>query len=298
MSDNINLDQDSYRKYLDNWLDGISSEISFWKSLMVVEHAGGGGVTYIKKKFILEKYITGKKTRLLDVGSGPFPYVGAKTDKTELEYHAVDPLAQCYKILRDRYKICADIIPEFAFVEYLTEKFSENYFDIVHMSNALDHCFNPLLGIYQMLHVCRIGGKVILRHGNNEAENSNYDGFHQWNICVENTELIIWRPKIRYNITQIIQKYADIFLETNEPSQHGVILQKKQTIPLEKIQFLPMSIVNEKIFERLYKLIFRMVDKKRNNVYIWIRYLLFKIPLVVILSKNIKKMQNLRKIKE
>jgi len=42
---------------------------------------------------------------------------------------------------------------ESGFVELLDRKYPENSFDIVHMSNALDHSFNPVIEIAQLLYI-------------------------------------------------------------------------------------------------------------------------------------------------
>lgn len=86
-----------------------------------------------------------------------------------------------------------------------------NYYDIVHMSNALDHCFDPLEGIYQLLTVVKVGGKIILRHNDNEAEHEKYTGFHQWNLTIVNGEFQIWRKGVRpINVQNIIKEVAEV----------------------------------------------------------------------------------------
>lgn len=54
-----------------------------------------------------------------------------------------------------------------------TTYLTDGSFDVVHMSNALDHCFDPIFGLMQLISVCKIGGKVILRHNENEALNEH-----------------------------------------------------------------------------------------------------------------------------
>lgn len=192
------FDYDAYKNYLETWLNGISSELHFWKHYM--ETKGSEWTTDWEslisndRSFVLEKYLNSETTKFLDIGSGPFSSCGLKTSKTRLDFYAVDPLAYIYKALKTKYGISTGITPEFAMVERLVEKFGTNNFDIVHMRNALDHSFNPIVGIMHMLSVCKIGGKVILQHAKNEAENENYSGFHQWNLCIENSEFIVWRP--------------------------------------------------------------------------------------------------------
>lgn len=99
-------------------------------------------------------------------------------------------------------------------MELLDNKYGQNSFDMVHMSNSLDHCFDALNGIYQLIYICKIGGKIILRHTENEAERSEYEGFHQWNLSVHNEEnsFIIWRGKRRIDIAKELGEYVDIYI--------------------------------------------------------------------------------------
>lgn len=180
---------------LDRWLNGIYNEIFFWKNYM--ETGGGrfksGFADTIEKnkKFILEddlSFFEGKdRVDFIDVGSGPFSRCGFVTEKIKLNCISVDPLADIYTILKRKNHLENGVKLESGFVELLDKKFPKNTFDFVHMSNALDHSFNPIVGISQLLNVCKIGGKVVLRHNQNEAETEQYDGFHQWNLLTESS---------------------------------------------------------------------------------------------------------------
>jgi SAM-dependent methyltransferase len=188
---------DGYMRNMSNWLNGISSEAAYWEGY-IAKNVLRNKENWLKtisdeRAFDFDKYINSNESSFLDVGSGPFSNTGNKTNKAILEYHAADPLAFIYEALKKRYGITTGIKPEFAYVEKLKEKYGENKFDIVHMSNALDHSFDPIYGIYQMLSVCKIGGIVILEHYENEAEFENYEGFHQWNLCIKNHDFYIWK---------------------------------------------------------------------------------------------------------
>jgi SAM-dependent methyltransferase len=250
------FDYDAYKSYLETWFNGISSELHFWKHY--IETKGIEWRTDWKdlisndRKFVLEKYLNSETTRFLDAGSGPFSSCGLKTSKTRLDFYACDPLAYIYKALKIKNGISTGITPEFAMVERLVEKYGTNNFDIVHMRNALDHSFNPLIGIIQMLSVCKIGGKVILQHAKNEAENANYSGFHQWNICIEISEFVVWRPGIKYNVTKILKGYADVLIENSGDNWVGAVLEKKQKILLDnEMQNKIAFIFDENLFKKL-----------------------------------------------
>ena len=123
-------------------------------------------------------------------------------------------------------------------MELLDNKYGQNSFDMVHMSNSLDHCFDALNGIYQLIYICKIGGKIILRHTENEAERSEYEGFHQWNLSVHNEEnsFIIWRGKRRIDIAKELGEYVDIYIypdqKEGEWQFNKVVMIKKKNIEI------------------------------------------------------------------
>ena len=287
-----------YDNYLSCWFEGIKSEISFWDSF-ISSSGKNCKLTpevfqdYVsdKPKFRLEKDLEGNKTKFLDVGSGPFSRCGFCTNKTDLDFYAVDPLASIYNFLKEKYGIKSAISPVTGMVETLTDQFEADFFDIVHMSNSLDHCCDPLFGLYQMLYVCKTGGKVILRHSQNEAENENYEGFHQWNLCVDNGVFYIWRKDRKYDIRRELQGIADIESITFETEDclskrwkyNKVVIRKKagfdlpynvyqkrltlklmeELISLNYQSFLAEACINKnKIESLLYKALFKNPNSK------------------------------------
>ena len=87
---------DEYRKFLKIWFAGIPSEISFWSKYI----ADNKNVIFKKRDFDFEEYVKSENTKFLDVGSGPSSCVGTETEKTNLQFIAVDPLAHIYKLIK------------------------------------------------------------------------------------------------------------------------------------------------------------------------------------------------------
>lgn len=217
-----------YRSFLKTWFAGIPSEINFWSKYI----ADNKNTIFKKKNFEFEEYIISKNTKFLDVGSGPSSCVGTETEKTNLQFFAVDPLAHIYKLIKRENKLKTIVDPQFAMVECLNDKFPENEFDIVHMRNALDHSFNPLYGILQMLYIAKVGGKVILRHLENEAIAQNYNGFHQWNLCAEENDYVVWRKDIKVKLSEFLGNIADVKIQQEENGIVRIILTKKNFFTL------------------------------------------------------------------
>lgn len=129
---------------------------------------------------------------VLDIGTGPlFPY-GFVLPGVKLSITAADPLASLYdKFLADN-NVIPPIRTQFATAEDLSSFFPESSYDLVHCSNALDHSYDPLRGIMEMLRCAKVGGSVKLMHAPNEAETQDHVGFHQHNFELVDGKLTLW----------------------------------------------------------------------------------------------------------
>lgn len=214
---NTALEQEIARQ-LRTWQKGVRYEIEFWDRYL----AGRGGPwsqdfeRRMRPEEEVDCWLLGiieridkKQVRVLDVGAGPICCLGKTAPDREVEIVAVDPLAPIYDCLLERYGICPPLRTEFAVGEDLGLVFSDESFDIVHCQNALDHSFDPLRAIRQMLSVCKTGGYVLLRHAHNEAETENYSGFHQWNLTNDASGFIVWNKEDRFCVDDLFGDCAE-----------------------------------------------------------------------------------------
>ena len=203
------------RDYVKTWIGGIGPEIGFW-SMWIRTKGFKWPEDYQRRmlpapKFILDRFLDDRwPVQVLDVGSGPFSPVGIASARGLVELHACDPLAPFYHQLYENFGITPYVRPEFAFAEALTDRYAPESFDVVHMSNALDHSCFPAAGIMSMLAVVRAGGLVILSHSENEAVRENYKAFHQWNITEQAGQMIVWRGDQSFNLSEQVGEFADI----------------------------------------------------------------------------------------
>ena len=58
-------------------------------------------------------------------------------------------------------------------------------FDIVHISNAIDHSQNPSEVFRRMKIACKSGGLLVVQGLVDEAVHENWEGFHQWNFHMQ-----------------------------------------------------------------------------------------------------------------
>lgn len=260
---------------LNRWLQGIYSEIGFWDRYIRekggVWKDGWEQATVKNRVFELEDDIPedkiGQEYDFVDIGSGPFSRVGIATDKVKLNHCAVDPLAEVYKSLKKRNNLENGINLRTGFVELLDKEFSANSFDLIHMSNSLDHSFDALLGIYQLINICRIGGKIILRHRLDEAVYEKYEGFHQWNLYVdiESNIFMLWRADEKYIINDLFSEYVDIKC-MKDPIEE--IFYRVELVKKKDIQIPPNDMYDRmlsKIYEFMLSVIAHDVYKNVNS---------------------------------
>ena len=201
-------------------LHGIYHELSFWKE-------------FVKTKRFLEGWVGKQKTpelnqevadfilsvpheSVLDVGSGVCSLLNGLVNVT-----TCDPLGDLYKLVFDyeRHKLVAPYpIP--------AEEMSFNsLFDIVHISNALDHTQNPLKALEKLIQAVKPGGYLIVQGFANEASHEKWQGFHQWNINIEKHGLMTIGSKESENIAAW-PPYKFKIIEINEKNWFYWIVKK------------------------------------------------------------------------
>jgi SAM-dependent methyltransferase len=157
--------------------------------------------------FFLETHVE----RIIDVGSGPLTAVGKTHPGKTISVTAVDPLASAYNRLMDEEGIEPPVRPIEGSGEKLLETFKPDSFDIAYALNAVDHAYDPVRVIENMLAVVRAGGYVVLVHRRREALRNCYRHLHQWNFEIRDGDLVIWRgTKDTYNMTEMLGPNATV----------------------------------------------------------------------------------------
>jgi SAM-dependent methyltransferase len=204
----------------DRWSRAIPYEATFWEDWLATR-AFGDEQQYrarldptlrVSERLLADRLdeITETEVTILDVGAGPLTTVGRTYPAKELRITAIDPLAADYaRILAD-----AGISPPVPTLpgegERLLEIFAPGEFDIAYAANALDHSYDPLLAIRNMVEVVKPGGYVLLRHRRNEAEAKSYLGLHQWNFDVRDGRWIVWNSEIVHDMAGALSGSAEV----------------------------------------------------------------------------------------
>lgn len=177
---------------MNNTITGVEQEIAFWKEFVKTQRFIDGWAAKIKTPELNQEVADFIKDHIpmhgniLDCGSGvvsilnglmPGNYRLVATDLLGEEYTGV--FDYCKYGLTHPLPIAAENL-EF-----------DNFFDIVHMSNALDHCQDPRKAFEQLYAAVKPGGYVILQGFENEANHEKWFGMHQWNIHLNSNVLCI-----------------------------------------------------------------------------------------------------------
>lgn len=164
-------------------MDGIAHELTFWKGFVQTPRFVDGWVADIKTPELKDAiYLWFKQLpnfenlKVLDVGSGAVSLLNGTFSKANIT--TVDPLGSLYPLIFDYPKY--DIKPPIGCGG--EEMDFENSFDVVHMSNAIDHSQNPAACFNKLMRAARPGGYVALQGFEDEAIGENWEGFHQWNF--------------------------------------------------------------------------------------------------------------------
>ncbi|PSF38937.1 hypothetical protein C7H19_02460 [Aphanothece hegewaldii CCALA 016] len=175
------------------WSDNLPEEISFWKEWLNDQSINKERIEMINKPFpfsALFNQLSDTTIKVLDVGSGPVTTVGTLLPSATIELTACDPLAEEYNSMLRAIGLAERANIQKVAGEDLSKVFEKNSFDLVHSANALDHAYDPLLCIQNMLEVCKPGGWVVVIVIENEGERENYHGLHQWNFYLSKPDQV------------------------------------------------------------------------------------------------------------
>lgn len=171
-------------------LHGIAHELKFWKGFVQTERFLKGWVANCVTPELNHKvydFIHGMLTqhperdrvKILDVGSGVVSILNGLVPQKNLT--AVDPLGELYELVFDyaKHSIASPLPVPAEELNYKDE------YDIVHISNALDHCQEPMTAYQKLKRAVKPGGFLILQGFENEATYENWKGFHRYNISID-----------------------------------------------------------------------------------------------------------------
>ena len=227
---------------IQKWIEGIPYELAFWNNVYrwkrpfdgLMKWSHYGDYVELESFDALQFLENHDNPMVLDVGAGMSyatgNYFKKNNEKTPLDIHYVDPLAPFFNRILKKYRKNLPQI-DYGMMEYLSAFYTKHDVDLVIIQNALDHSSNPLKGIYEALDTLKIGGKLYLNHHPNEAETEHYKGFHQFNICEEDSKLTIWNKTERYDVASLLAGFAEVETAKAESGHVIAVITKTDGVP-------------------------------------------------------------------
>lgn len=176
--------------------NGFDHELNFWKGFVKTDRFINGWLSNEKTPELHDETYEFFKSLgsplVADLGSGVVSILHGTVE----DYVAYDPLGDEYAKIFD-YSKGTWAKPTAIAGEDLV---GGEYYDVVHISNALDHCQNPEKVFENMVNASR--KYVVIQGFVNEAQEMNYVGLHQWDLDLDNDTLTLngkplTNPKIK-----------------------------------------------------------------------------------------------------
>ncbi len=112
--------------------------------------------------------------------------------------------------------------------ERLGELLPDSSFDLACAFNCLDHSYDPLRSIREMVKLVKPGRAVVLDHVIDEGERMRYAGLHQWNFRADDGRFVIWRPGVEVDAHAQLLPDAEVEIAPiADPGWLRVVLRRR-----------------------------------------------------------------------
>ena len=206
------------------WMGGIASEIMYWDLYFQGQRSkwdescearmNPDAKLQQRPAALLPQT---EEAHILDVGAGPLTYLGKRMAGTKVRITAVDSLAPEYDLLLKKHNIQPLVRTQLSDAEHLTDNFGSDSFDLVVARNCIDHSYDPLRAIVEMVKVVKPECYVLLEHRPNEGTRRKHGGLHQWNLSATDCgDFIIESLHSSINVSRQCSALCDISCELAE----------------------------------------------------------------------------------
>ncbi len=219
-----------------DWEKGLPGEVKFWaqalrnpkQNWLQSEYDERMNADLPLQPFLRELIDApaGATIQILDVGAGPLTRVGRKWEDHMVCITPVDPLATEYRKIFAELKLTPPIETIVGDGEKLREQFPDNSFDLAYASNSLDHAYDPVLAIRQMVAVVKPGASVYLWHFINVAVSEAYDSLHGWNFSEQRGDMTIDDGCTTRWLSTELADLADLRVHTEKAFGDSVVVAR------------------------------------------------------------------------
>ena len=139
-----------------------------------------------------------KEVKIAELAAGPICTIGNYWKDIKVDIYASDVLQNEYAPSWDKYKATPIVPVRYQDMENLT--YPNEYFDIVHCVNALDHTLDPKKAIKEILRICKPGGWIYLRHAPDQRK--RYRGIHAWDANMVDGDCVFSNPQEKFSLKE------------------------------------------------------------------------------------------------
>lgn len=216
------------------WLADIVGELEFWY-LTIATDGGDWRDSYQDRlsngrQFQFFYHINQFKEqhiRVLDVGAGALTALGNVLPGKDLELIPTDALAPAFNAILADCGIHPATPVQHCDAERLLETFGSESFHFVNASNCIDHCYDPISAINNMVAVAKHGGVVLMGHHENVAVQENYTGLHQWNLSVQGGRFVVWNKAEKHFAEDFISAHVEISIDWDQANRWVITTIRK-----------------------------------------------------------------------
>lgn len=140
-----------------------------------------------------------KEVTIAELGAGPICTIGNLWKDVKVNIFASDILQEKYAPWWEKHGASPIVPVKFEDMERLS--YPDNFFDIVHCVNALDHTLEAKDALEEMIRVCKPGGWIYLRHAADQRK--KYRGMHEWDINIIDGECIFTKPNESFLLKEL-----------------------------------------------------------------------------------------------
>lgn len=139
-----------------------------------------------------------KEVTIAELGAGPICTIGNSWPGVKINLYASDVLQDEFAPWWEKHNATPVVPVELEDMEQLT--YSDNFFDIVHCVNALDHTLNSRRALKEIVRVCKPGGWIYLRHMPNQRQQLR--GMHAWDINEVGGETVFSNRTEKFSLSE------------------------------------------------------------------------------------------------
>lgn len=139
-----------------------------------------------------------KEVNIAELGAGPICTIGNSWKDAKVNIYASDVLQKEFAPLWGKNGVVPVVPVEYQDMEHLT--YPDEFFDIVHCVNAIDHTLDAKQALKEMLRVCKTGGWIYLRHFPDQRKRLR--GMHAWDINAVDGECVFSNRRERFLLSE------------------------------------------------------------------------------------------------